>query len=194
MLISNDWKGSPDVAHPSQPQNILADLKSVHFQDESREIASEYAGGVKRYAPFLNISIPARTRNSPPTPRNNPSQSSMGTIKTGRSTSKNPTLPPILPLLPDVKLEEPKTRQLKTALGYYPYSPVPLLNNSRPTSHSSDHTLSPAPVPKEVRRDLGNAEETLYMQVFVEEVGIWMDSLDPLKHVRPPPSPPAATK
>jgi hypothetical protein len=41
-----------------------------------------------------------------------------------------------------------------------------------------------SPVPREQRTYLDNQEETLYMQVFVEEVGIWMDSLDPLKHVQ----------
>jgi len=40
----------------------------------------------------------------------------------------------------------------------------------------------------EINRDdekkeyLDNQEETLFMQVFVEEVGLWMDSMDPLKH------------
>jgi len=31
---------------------------------------------------------------------------------------------------------------------------------------------------------LNNAEEVLLMQVFVEEVGLWMDSMDAMKHVR----------
>lgn len=48
---------------------------------------------------------------------------------------------------------------------------------------NSDHTMTPPPPQKEVRSYLNNPEETLFMQVFVEEVGIWMDSLDPYKHV-----------
>lgn len=36
---------------------------------------------------------------------------------------------------------------------------------------------------KDTKRYLDDPEETLFMQVFVEEVGIWMDSLDSLKHV-----------
>lgn len=34
----------------------------------------------------------------------------------------------------------------------------------------------------EKRESLSTGEETLFMQVFVEEVGVWMDSMDPLKH------------
>ena len=34
------------------------------------------------------------------------------------------------------------------------------------------------------REFLTTQEETLFMQVFVEEVGLWMDSMDPMKHVR----------
>ncbi|THX85494.1 hypothetical protein D6C97_04500 [Aureobasidium pullulans] len=37
--------------------------------------------------------------------------------------------------------------------------------------------------PAEGRREfLTTQEETLFMQVFVEEVGLWMDSMDPMKH------------
>lgn len=48
---------------------------------------------------------------------------------------------------------------------------------------NSDHAMTPPAAQKEVRSHLNNPEETLFMQVFVEEVGIWMDSLDPYKHV-----------
>ena len=37
--------------------------------------------------------------------------------------------------------------------------------------------------PSENREMLTDPEELLFMQVFVEEVGIWMDSMDPYKHV-----------
>jgi len=33
---------------------------------------------------------------------------------------------------------------------------------------------------------LDDPDETLFMQVFVEEVGLWMDSMDPMKHVSSP--------
>lgn len=46
-----------------------------------------------------------------------------------------------------------------------------------------------APVNDETMADdermhyLDDKDETLYMQVYVEEVGLWMDSMDPMKHV-----------
>jgi len=55
-------------------------------------------------------------------------------------------------------------------------------NYSNPT-HSPftlEHSASPAPG---AGRDyLKSQEEVLYMQVFVEEIGIWMDSMDAHKH------------
>lgn len=40
----------------------------------------------------------------------------------------------------------------------------------------------PSEYEKERKEYLDNQEETLFMQVFVEEVGLWMDSMDPQKH------------
>ncbi|KAF3909790.1 hypothetical protein ABW21_db0200845 [Orbilia brochopaga] len=66
-------------------------------------------------------------------------------------------------------------------------------DNSSHTDISRLTTIRQAPAPAdliptdpalqaEVRSILNRSEETLFMQVFVEEVGIWMDTLDPLKH------------
>jgi hypothetical protein len=157
---------------------VSADTFAVVFQDESRDIASEYAGGLKRYAPF-NIPTPPRTRNSPPTPRNNPPMPvSLGTVQ-------HPTLPPILPLLPEAATNPPyeEVRNPRPADGYPAFghglNPPPPPPPSKPAVR--DDAVGPAL--KEVKQFLDDPEETLFMQVFVEEVGIWMDSLDPLKHV-----------
>ena len=170
---------------PSPKYNRYADIavSTVHFQDESRDIASEYAGGISRYAAFARVAPPKPTRNSPPTPR----QTATVTTVTSAPAS-HPTLPPILPLLPTPmhtgepinNFEEVKPHHRP---GYPAYAP-PLPPPPPPPSSTmnSDHTMSPPP-PKEVRNYLNNTEETLFMQVFVEEVGIWMDSMDPYKHV-----------
>ena len=48
------------------------------------------------------------------------------------------------------------------------------------TSYSNaDQTITP---PNETQDYLNSPEEVLFMQVFVEEVGLWMDSMDPMKH------------
>nr|POE46757.1 hypothetical protein CFP56_70989 [Quercus suber] len=50
-------------------------------------------------------------------------------------------------------------------------------------SVASFHTAQTEPALDEGKREvLDNAEETLFMQVFVEEVGSWMDSMDSMKH------------
>jgi hypothetical protein len=54
------------------------------------------------------------------------------------------------------------------------------LPTAPPTSCGNpDQTLTP---PSEHREYLNNTEEVLFMQVFVEEVGLWMDSMDSMKH------------
>jgi hypothetical protein len=183
-----------DIQTEQPPVMPISHEWKVHFQDESRDIASEYAGGVKRYAPFINAATPARTRNSPPTPRSNPTTNTINTLD-----STTPTLPPILPLLPDLLLpRELLDSQEDTKFRHYPQTSAsstytvtqnpPLPPPPPPpspwcrllASHVSERLVLPAR--KEADHYLDNAEETLFMQVFVEEVGIWMDSLDPLKH------------
>lgn len=54
-----------------------------------------------------------------------------------------------------------------------------------PTAMSTNRSVVQSSSPKPPLRTLfGNQEKTLFMQVFVEEVGLWMDSLDSAKHVR----------
>jgi len=73
------------------------------------------------------------------------------------------------------------------------YEPMSLLNSA--TSSSLSAVAHPHPAfrqsqqsmqeeeQSEIRDILNTAEETLFMQVFVEEVGLWMDSMDSMKHV-----------
>jgi hypothetical protein len=54
------------------------------------------------------------------------------------------------------------------------------LPTAPPTACSTvEQTLTPN---NEIRDYLSNPEEVLFMQVFVEEVGLWMDSMDSMKH------------
>lgn len=57
----------------------------------------------------------------------------------------------------------------------------PITSTAVSTNHSVVQRSSPKPP---LRTLFGNQEKTLFMQVFVEEVGLWMDSLDSSKHVR----------
>lgn len=58
-------------------------------------------------------------------------------------------------------------------------SDVSYLPTAPPTAYSNPELPTP---PSETREYLSTQEEVLFMQVFVEEVGLWMDSMDPMKH------------
>lgn len=151
---------------------------NVNFQDESREIASEYKGGAGRYAaleqePYKSMEDEAGLPNAP--------------------TMAHQPLPP-KQSLPQEASQYIDDQQMHDGPGREPHHQHSQSNiestfslNSKGTHHaasyaSSEHTMHTAP--EEPLKDvLMSAEETLFMQVFVEEVGIWMDSLDPHKHV-----------
>jgi len=151
----------------------------VHFQDESREIASEYKGGLGRYARIDQTITPPR---EPAT--NYPIRQPAIHDRLVNEDTNN--LPPIQ-----------ANGQYLDGLGLkqeYPHSRQPSRHHSH--SHtSSDTSFLAAPPsasfsnperimtpPVESRRYLNSPEEVLFMQVFVEEVGLWMDSMDGQKH------------
>ena len=152
----------------------------VNFQDESREIASEYKGGLGRYAVLEQEDV------NEIKPESNFDYS---TSMIGAPTMAHQTLPPI---------------HLPTT--YPDLSQASIADHTRETHHQHSHstsdstysnqTIPPPPqssysnpeqtlTPPNERVDfLTSPEEVLFMQVFVEEVGLWMDSMDPMKHVK----------
>lgn len=169
---------NPPITPPTQEWDIV-------FQDESREIASEYRGGLGRYA-----ALPQESDHTPETKDEALYQFSSGVMST-------PTLAP--QQLPSLQQSLPAEN-----MDSYPAVSQRRPDNSREQHiHSSDNTDTtftsqtiPPPQastynnakrtltpPSEDRGPLDSPEELLFMQVFVEEVGLWMDSLDPYKHV-----------
>ncbi|CAG8957819.1 hypothetical protein HYFRA_00000159 [Hymenoscyphus fraxineus] len=174
-------------------------MSIVNFQDESRDIASEYKGGLGRYANVeqLVITPPRENANATdyPTPHNN-----------------NAHDYPVRPLVPKVQHQHPPSQDKNSlppihqhSMGTYPEGGM-FVNrehdqsrrNSRHHSHAgsdvsllgapslsytntTEQTVTP-PLNSEPRRCLETKDEVLYMQVFVEEVGLWMDSMDSNKH------------
>lgn len=154
----------------------------VGFQDESREIASEYRGGLGRYA-----HIPIEQNEAP-----DPNTEAPFEFPTGISTPtlSHQQLPSISSLPPG---------GVEAFSGTSQQFPDQVRDSHRHSSANSDSTFSsstiPAPPqpsygqhdplspPHETRHSLNSPEELLFMQVFVEEVGLWMDSMDPYKHV-----------
>ncbi len=169
---------SPPITPPTQDWDIT-------FQDESREIASEYRGGLGRYA-----ALSQEAEEVPDIKDEVLYQFSSGVMNTPTLAPQQlPSLQQSLPAgdmesYPAVSQRRPnKSREQQTHSSNNTDStftsqtipPPPL-----PTYHDSKQTLTP---PSEARGPLDSPEELLFMQVFVEEVGLWMDSLDPYKHV-----------
>ena len=154
---------------------------NVAFQDESREIASEYKGGLGKYAvlspdPDSSHVDPTLAFDFPPTAP--PTQS-----------LSHQALPPIQGILPD-SYEDPPN------IIFEPPREQPQHHHQH-THSATDSTYSSTTLQgttygnsenglgneDERREYLNTQEEVLFMQVFVEEVGLWMDSMDPMKHV-----------
>ena len=144
----------------------------IEFQDESREIASDYKGGESRYpaeAMDVRPDEPVPALQSPPAP-----------------IPHHQKLPPIN----SAPLGLPAQYPPPTRTNDQPAIAQPARTGHNATSSisssvyaASEHSrISPEPLP-ETRVSLTTAEEVLFMQVFVEEVGVWMDSMDRFKHV-----------
>lgn len=164
---------APPVVPPTQEW-------TVSFLDESREIANEYKGGLSKYG-VLEIEPAAQTDNSL-------SFDFSTSVPPPTSVAHQP-LPPIQGILPDPYPEgqhnliyethrEP-SHQHAHSHTESAYSGSNIQGGSSSYGNPEQNTT-----PTEGARDyLDTQEEVLFMQVFVEEVGLWMDSMDPMKHV-----------
>lgn len=148
----------------------------VKFQDESRDIASEYKGGLGRYAHLEQTITPPQEkgREFPPRP--------MG-MDPGIGIESN-ALPPIQTNFSDMgqsKQQEMVHHPRQGSQHHHTGSDNSFLGAPSSAYSNPEHEQSLTP-PKEPRNYLDSAEEVLFMQVFVEEVGLWMDSMDSKKH------------
>ncbi|TGO15790.1 hypothetical protein BTUL_0036g00820 [Botrytis tulipae] len=150
---------------------------SVQFQDESREIASEYKGGLSRYARIEQTITP---------PRDPPTEYPMRPVVVDHMMPGN-ALPPIQTAGTFME----NNLGVKQEMAHSSHSRHTSRHLSHAGSESSSYLTAPTAytaseqiiTPPNERRDyLTTPEEVLYMQVFVEEVGLWMDSMDPMKH------------
>lgn len=146
----------------------------IHFEDNSREIASGYVDGLSRYAPLENGIAPSASHslsmnmpapNSMPPPPQAPHQSL-------------PSMPGMLPeAYPEDAHDLVYDHQHHRAPSHHH-------TDSSYTAGGSGYSGEQSATPQDVQRDyLTTQEEVLYMQVFVDEVAKWMDSMDPDKHV-----------
>ncbi|KAF2838899.1 hypothetical protein M501DRAFT_934835 [Patellaria atrata CBS 101060] len=161
---------APPVIPPTMEWN-------VNFQDESRDIASEYKGGLSRYGASDNR---ISDQPEPGLPYN---------LSTAVPTAPIPPhqpLPPITGILPDAYPDEQQSMMFDTQRDHQQHHHGHSHTNSTYSGSTAqepysnpDQAVSPS---SESRDYLNTQEEVLFMQVFVEEVGLWMDSMDPHKH------------
>jgi len=173
----------------------------ISFTDESRDIASEYQGGLQRYAHLDLTAI----EEEPMQMQNNNIDPQMqfdypGNAPPAPSMSYQ-ELPPIQGLLPDSGYSDDPSGGVHVKYDHHQdhyhqdnqSNPSPFTQNNNMQqqqqqqhhgSISYSHHEQESDPSEEKREYLNTQEEVLFMQVFVEEVGIWMDSMDPMKHVR----------
>lgn len=137
----------------------------LNFQDESREIASEYVGGFERYPPSNQLNT----------------QVSNEATSQFDFTNSAVHRPPM---------------NVSASLLSFPEAPHPEIQESLLTEpqYAANHALQEqntflSKVPMHTPNDrscITTPEEVLLMQVYVEEVAVWMDSMEAEKHVSPP--------
>jgi hypothetical protein len=149
----------------------------VQFQDESRLIASEYKGGLNLYAAIEQTITP---------PHEPPLELPIHSFSMDPNIVMHNALPPIMqPGAPGLYPESGTGKHdNQSREGSHHHSHTNSSSSYLPTALSTSYghpeqTLTP---PTETREYLNTPEEVLFLQVFVEEVGLWMDSMDPMKH------------
>ena len=170
---------TPPITPPIEEWNLI-------FQDESRDIASEYRGGLGRYsnitAEMDNVSLKDDV--------NFDFAGNMNDSMLNAPVLQHQQLPGQTFGQSSI---DPFQSSLQSMTGQVPNQ------HQRHGSTTSDSTFSSHTMggmssysngdqslnsSGETREILTDPQELLYMQVFVEEVGIWMDSMDGYKHVR----------
>ena len=162
-----------------------SDEWNVTFRDESREIASDYKGGAQRYANLNNNDMATKDEQEYQfnatmldAPVMSHQQLPPQQVSAPQSYSTNPVdMFPAPVSVPQIN-QEPRPRHGSTASDTTFASNG--MGDSTMTYTNGDQSVTP---PGDSREILTNPEELLFMQVFVEEVAIWMDSMDPYKHV-----------
>ncbi|KAF2152573.1 hypothetical protein K461DRAFT_286443 [Myriangium duriaei CBS 260.36] len=189
------------------PPKIVQAVGFIGFEDESRNIASEYKGGLERYGVAEEYDnqangfrrLQAHNQQHHDQSVIDPSlQFDHGNAAPPAPSMSYQELPPIQGMLPDsaysedpqamlnqIKFDQPKydhateSYQRHNSTVQSPFSSHNAAHSSAASFGNSDQESNNSGEKKEY---LNNQEEVLFMQVFVEEVGLWMDSMDPMKH------------
>ncbi|KAG8527563.1 uncharacterized protein KY384_007716 [Bacidia gigantensis] len=169
-----------DTQVKTPPFTPASDEWTLMFQDESREIASEYKGGIDRYSNITTEMDHVSLKDEPTYDfSNNMSDSILNAPVLQHQQLPSQSFAP-----------NPMDQYQATMSGMSNDTQVQHQRHASTISDStfSSHTLgavstySNGEQANETREMLTDPTELLFMQVFVEEVGIWMDSLDSDKY------------
>ncbi|QKX58432.1 uncharacterized protein TRUGW13939_05554 [Talaromyces rugulosus] len=155
-----------DTQTVSPPHYITPPHRSFFaFQDESREIASEYEGGFERYPSLKQYNQASQEATS---------QFDFPDVLNASVMPRQslPVSPSMLPSYPEAQHTD-----MQDSIFSEPSYITP--------SFAEQSTFLPKSSPvsaSNIRPYINTPEEALLMQVFVEEVGLWMDSMDAQKH------------
>lgn len=139
----------------------------VTFQDDSRDIASEYVGGAERYHPLEPE--PKRRKISP----------SVNYGQVGAPIMGHQQLPAAQAAYQNYADPQHAMYSGSTA-GYV--DPMQQMQSYANQQQPQDYPRQSIVQETDYPTPLQDRTEVLYMQVFVEEVGLWMDSMDAEKH------------
>lgn len=149
----------------------------VSFQDESREIASEYKGGAEKYP------TPLQRAAGLPGPfeyqnhyhyQHRPSYPNVGSDHSGQSGFA----PALSHSRHQSQIHHPPT---PNSVATQPSGSTFMATTPNVNYH--EPRREPDSLPPQGTDYLQDREVVLFMQVYVEEVAIWMDSMDSKKHV-----------
>jgi hypothetical protein len=149
--------------------HTVADYPAVTFQDMSREIADYYVDGDKAYPP---LSTPPHDNVQ------STSQQHASHITQKPSNYGHPTPQAHLPSYAVSNTTGQYTPESRHGSHSHNGSDYSYL--TAPTSYGVYAT--PVQTPGNSVMEIKTPKEALLMQVFVEEVGLWMDSMNPVKH------------
>lgn len=170
-----------DTTTPKAPIYLIPPTHDWHvtFQDESREIADEYRGGLAKYARLekedqydvpqeitydfsQSIGAPTISHQSLPP---------MGTMLQTYHESQQSLFPDNVN--DSYQQHHNHNASISTSQFSEPSQPPTQSYHSTPTIQAEEEQCRPA---------FETPREVLFMQVFVEEVALWMDSMDAEKH------------
>jgi Fungal Zn(2)-Cys(6) binuclear cluster domain/Fungal specific transcription factor domain len=170
-----------DTTTPKAPIHLIPPTRDwqVTFQDESREIADEYKGGRAKYAPLEKedqYDVPQEITYDF-------SQS------IGAPTISHQSLPPVDTVLHTYHEPQQSIYGDNMNGSYHQHhnhttsvSASHFSDTTQPPTQSYQSTPTIQAEEEQCRPAFETPREVLFMQVFVEEVASWMDSMDAEKH------------